>query len=247
MNLGINNLEVIVTVNVIQVQERQKRGIVSGARQTLRQIAEMELSGKRPADQAVGPIIEIAEYNSRPGNIHGSENIGVHEPNGLLPALVTSRAEMHIKYMHQAMTDADVRAKHTSFFPAADGQIDLPDVLKFPSAQGRVSVNAATVFSGLPDREEVAKPLGEKTGLVVLDRCSFVIHYFLQSDDVRIDLLEYPRDAFYTCAAIEATPFMNVVGRDPKCPHVPKPSHLILDQRREHFFAFLQTTTPAPF
>jgi hypothetical protein len=103
----------------------------------------------------VGPIIKVAEHNSRPRNIHRPEKVAVYKPNGLLPSLAMRRAEMHVKHMHQMMADADVRAKHTSLLVAMDCQIDLSDEFKFPSAECYVSVYTAPVFSGLSNREEV--------------------------------------------------------------------------------------------
>jgi hypothetical protein len=87
------------------------------------------------------------------------------------------------------MSDPDVRAQHASFFAAAYGQIDWPDEFKSISTQGHVTIYAAVVVSGFPDRETMSQSLGKEAGLVLRDRNSFVVDHFLESNDVWLNLL----------------------------------------------------------
>jgi hypothetical protein len=64
------------------------------------------------------------------------------------------------------------------------------------------------------------QPLGQEARLVVLDRSSHVVDDFLQSDDIRFDPLQHSRDSFHACAAVQATPFMDVVNCNPEGSHL---------------------------
>jgi hypothetical protein len=99
---------------------------------------------------AVSPIIEVAEHNAGPGDVYRAEQARIHESNSLLAPFTMRRAEVYVEHMQSVMSNPYVGAKHTSFFPAGDGPIDLPDEFKSPAAEGHVAVYTAAVFSGFP-------------------------------------------------------------------------------------------------
>src|SRR5579872_3060500 len=109
---------------MIQVQERQDGGIVALSRKTDGQVAEVEFSVERASDQAMRPVVEVAQDDARTGDIDCPKQILIHQAHGLSPTLPLRGPQMQVEDVQQALVHADVGAQSAAPLASRDSQVD---------------------------------------------------------------------------------------------------------------------------
>ena len=193
------------------------------------QVSQVKLCRQRPRDQAVGPLVEVAQHDARAGYVDRSQKIFIHQPNSLLLALAMRRAKVNVEDMYQMLPNANVGAQNAAFFAARDGQVNLADQSKFESAERHIAVDPATMCARFADGVNISEICRQIFGLMILNRFALVAHYFLESNDVSVQLSQDARNALDARAAIEPPSFVNVVGCDAESGHEHL-LHLVLDE-----------------
>ena len=208
------HFQVMVHVHVVQVEKRQNTGISSGSWEMGAQVGQVKLGRQCLSDQAVGPFVEVAQHDARAGYVDRSQQIFIHQANSLLLALAMRSAKVNVEDMYQMLPNANVGAQDAAFFAARDGQVNLSDQSKIESAERHIAIDPATMFASFADGVNIPEIGRQIAGLMILNRFTLVVHYFLESNDISVQLSQDAPNALDARAAIEPPSFVNVVGCD---------------------------------
>jgi hypothetical protein len=136
---------------------------------------------------------------------------------------------VNIEDMYQMMPDANVGAQDAAFFAARNGQVNVAHQSKIESAERHIAIDPATMFARFANGVNISESRRQIAGLMIHNRFTLVVHYFLERNDVSVQLSQHAGNALDARAAIEPPRFVNVVCCDAEFGHRHW-LHLVLDE-----------------
>jgi hypothetical protein len=207
--------ELVVEVDVVEIQQRDQGRISPRARHVVSEVGQVKLRRQRSCDQAVGPLVEIAQHDSGSRNIHGPEEVLIDQAHRLCAAFAVSRAEMDVEDMEETLTEQDIGSQYASPLPPTDAEINMTDPLKIPAAQSDISVHSSTMFPRLAYGVAIPEAIRQITGLMVFNGRPVPADNFLKSNNIGFDRRQHAGNTFHPDPAVESPCLVDVISGDP--------------------------------
>ena len=141
-------------------------------------------------------------------------NLLLEQPAGLLSMLPEGSSEVDIEHMQFTAAYMDVGAQASARLTAGFGDVVIPFDLNRKTAEYDIAVASATDSAILAKRSVKAQIVGNITELVFMEFAAFEAQYFLQRNNVCVDLLQNVDDSVRTHQSIQTATFVYVVSDD---------------------------------
>ena len=216
MDEGIDQLEMMVVVDVIEMEQRKETGIRPLSRQSLADISRPEMTFQHPRREAVGVFVEITEHHAR-SRILVSEDSVFEQAHDLLPPFEECGSKVNIVDVDSSeIGKLQIDMETTSAFPPRNRDVEVPLVGDPEVRQHRIAVQATLMEAILPEIQFETELFRQKTRLILLETSVVGRDDLLERDYVGIQFPEHIRDAHRTGPQIETPAFVDVVGDYPE-------------------------------